>query len=143
MLAGSIASERRTASPRKTCVPGGHANAGDGKRGMATMAITAATTRGIAAGRAPIGLRVTLYAEALALTTDGFAEIAQLGLDDVRDGLTRGVERIADFFADRIHRYAIPQLLAAFRRPPRALAPALAGPPCRAHRGATRGTRDR
>jgi len=105
------------------------------------MAIPAATTRGTAAGRAPSGLRVTLYAEALALTTDGLAKIAQLGLHDVRYGLTRGVERIAEFLANRVHRHAIPQLPTAFRCPARPSPPALAGPPRRAQGGATRGAR--
>jgi hypothetical protein len=48
------------------------------------MAITAAITREIAAVRSPVGLRVTLYAEALALSTNGLPQVAELGLHDIR-----------------------------------------------------------
>src|SRR5215207_9241093 len=115
--AGNSGNERSTASPRKTCVPGVHANAGDGNSAMATMATRAATTRVIAVARTPRGPDVTLYAEAFALTTDRFAEIAELRFHDVGDRLTSGIECVADLLAHRVYRHAIPQLFAALGRP--------------------------
>src|SRR5688572_9769883 len=133
-LCGSNASERSTASPRNTWVPGVHANAGDGNTAIATTAIAAAITRGIAAVRTPVGPRVTLYAEPFALTTNGLPQIAQLRLDDVGHCFPRRVDRVANFLANCIDGNAIPDLPAVPGRPPGATASAFTRPPRRGRR---------
>src|SRR5688500_12440445 len=95
---------------------------------MTTMATRAATTTVVAAGRTPFGPHVTLYAEAFALTTDRFPEIAELRFHHVGDSLASGVERVTDLVAYRVDRHAIPDLLAAFCGPAGAGSPTLSGP---------------
>lgn len=108
MLAGSSGSERSTASPRKTCVPGVHANAGAGNIAMATRAIATGPAIAIAWGRQPVGPRLTLYAEALALTPNCLAQVAKLRLHHIGNRLARRVERVSELFADGLHRHTVP-----------------------------------
>src|SRR5438876_290615 len=84
MLAGSSASERMTASPRKMCVPGVHACA------IAGVSISASSTASaILPAETARGDARTIWSglnpDALTLPTDSFPEIVQLVLDDVVD----------------------------------------------------------
>src|SRR5687768_7761062 len=107
------------------------------------MATAAAVISMTAAARGRSGPSVTLYAEALALTTDGFAEIAELRLHDIGHGFARGIERVAELFADGVDGHAIPDLPAALGRPPRTGPPAFARPAGRRHGAASGSSRQR
>lgn len=108
MPAGSRGSDRSTASPRKTCVPGVHANAGVGNNATTTRAIAMAPATGNAALRQPDGPRVTLYAEPLALASDGFAQISKLRLHHVGHRLARCFHCVSNLLANRVDGNAIP-----------------------------------
>src|SRR3954470_2439183 len=80
IVGGRTASERMTASPRKTCVPGVHA-----------CATAGATIRTRTATRAPAPMRRALHArlasdtKTLALPPNRSAEVLELRLDHVVD----------------------------------------------------------
>src|SRR4051812_14902924 len=78
---GSTASDRMTASPRNTCVPGVHACATAGARTSTSIATPAhAPTR-----RALHVVRLALDAKTLALPPNGTAKVLELRLDRVID----------------------------------------------------------
>ena len=108
MLAGSRGSDRSTASPRNTCVPGVHANAGAGSKAMTTSAIATGAAIAIAWERQPVGPRLTLYAETLALTPDCLAQVAKLRFHHVGNCVARRVERVSELLADGPHRHTVP-----------------------------------
>jgi len=128
MEAGRSVSDRSTASPRKTCVPGVHASAGVGINAMMASAIATEQAIAIARERQPVGPRLTLYAETFALPSDCLAQIAKLGFNNVSNLLARGIERVAELLADGVNRDALPQLAAAPRGPFRAAPPTLVRP---------------
>lgn len=66
-------------------MPGVHANAERGDSAIATNAIATVPNTQNIVERQPVGPRVTLYAEPLALPAYRLAKVPQLGLHDVRD----------------------------------------------------------
>ena len=80
--------------------------------------------------------RLTRASRRSTLPPDCLPQIAKLGLHDVSDLLAGGIESVAELFADRVHRNAVPQLAAALRRPFRSAPSTLVRPPGGAHRGA-------
>src|SRR5690349_20315209 len=84
------------------------------------MTAIAATRSGLTARHQPDRPRLTLYAESFALPPDGFSKVLELRLHHVGHRLARRVQGVADFLTHLVHRHAVPQLAAAFRRPPRA-----------------------
>src|ERR1041385_4258000 len=95
MPGGRNCSDRMTASPRKTCVPGVHACATAG----ATTTRTAASQRllGTRRARRPRrARRAMLHSKPLALSPDGTAEVLELRLDGVVDRLARGADVVGD-----------------------------------------------
>jgi hypothetical protein len=95
---------------------------------MAATAIAAATTKKNENPRSPVGLRLTLDAESLTLTTECLPEIAQLVFDHIGNCLTRRIQRVSDLAAHRVDRHAIPKLATTLRCPACAATSALAGP---------------
>src|SRR4051812_16709087 len=100
---------RSTASPRRTCVPGVHAHAASGSSVSNTTAPTSART-------------AVLEAELLALPPDRPAQVVELGLDEIIDGLARGLEIVAHFFLDLVARDAVPRVDALVPREARTTA---------------------
>src|SRR3954466_7143630 len=110
---GSRSSDRITASPRKTCVPGVHAYAADGSNTSAAPASSTMTAR--SRGRANRCSRFAsrpLDPQPLPLSPQGTTEIAQLGLDHVIDRLLRLAEVVLHVIANLVARNALPQIAA-------------------------------
>src|SRR6185436_1023464 len=88
---GTSASERMTASPRKTCVPGVQACATAGATAMARTTNTA-QRRTL---REPRAFGTALNTETLALAPHGAPEILELRLDDIVDRLAGATQVLA------------------------------------------------
>src|SRR6185437_14300483 len=86
-------SERRTASPRNTCVPGVQACAVPGVRRSSSTASAAAPQM--------------LNAQPPAPATNRFAEILQYPRDSVFDRSLRGLEIITQLLADTVQRHVL------------------------------------
>src|SRR6476646_7565050 len=100
-VGGSSWSERMTASPRKTCVPGVQACATAG-------AITTSTTAsqrhgGTRAARPRRAGRRTSDPKAFALSPNRAAQILELGLHRVIDGLARAPGVLGDVTSEAAH----------------------------------------
>src|SRR5689334_3642825 len=92
---GRTDSERITASPRNTCVPGVHACAIAGV--MASTNTASAVTRRTV--RAPCARGGRLDAKTLALAPNGTPQILELRLDRVVDRILRATEVVGDVVA--------------------------------------------
>src|SRR5689334_20845158 len=103
-----------TASPRKTCVPGVHACATDGARTNTHKPSSA--TRAAVRHRERRGRR-RLDAKALALAPNGTAQILELRLHRVVDGVTRAPDVVAHAIADLVARNRLPRIVSAVCRP--------------------------
>src|SRR5215210_4500898 len=102
-----------TASPRKMCVPGVHACATAGVSSSASKTATAICAADTARVRAR-DMCGDLDPDALALTSDGFAKIGELVLNDIVDRFARRVDVFAHLFDHVVHRYPVDHLLTAF-----------------------------
>src|SRR5690348_16882982 len=124
MAPGNKSSERMTASPRNTCVPGVQAYAAVGSRtstAAARTSINPIEPRRVVAVCARVGGR-GLDAESLPLSTQGATQVVQLLLDHIIDGLLRLSQVVADVIANLVSWYPFPQLgprVACPRRAPR------------------------
>src|SRR4051812_6012995 len=118
---GSRSSDRITASPRKTCVPGVHAYAADGSSTSAAAASSTMTARSRGRGnrcsRCSRCASRPLDPQPLPLSPQGTTEIAQLGLDHVIDRLLRLAEVVPHVIANLVARNALPQLAAGVPSP--------------------------
>src|SRR4051812_31164099 len=85
---GSIGSDRRTASPRYTCVPGVHAYAARGSRTRSRSTVTARPARRSAADRPRHGI-ARLDAQPAALPANRLAQVAKLVLYEAVDPIAR------------------------------------------------------
>src|SRR5690242_12617825 len=90
MWPGSMASERSTASPRNTCVPGVHACAVPGRRAMSRRASALAPT--------------ALDAQPPPTPANRLAKILQLSRDRILDCALGGVEVVAHLITEVIER---------------------------------------
>jgi hypothetical protein len=114
MGTGSCPRERRTASPRKTWVPGVQACAVPGNRTTSTSA-----TASIPPNRASAVSRWRVWSDphTLALVPEDAAQVAQFVLDEAVDAIARCAHRLADVVLDAIHGDAIDELAALFACP--------------------------
>src|SRR3954471_21372449 len=115
---GSRSSDRITASPRKTCVPGVHAYAADGSSTSAAPASSTMTATARARGnRCSRCASRPLDPQPLALSSQGTTEIAQLGLDHVINRFLRLAEVVPHVIANLVARNALPQIAAGVACP--------------------------
>src|SRR5688500_12215062 len=91
MLPGSIVAARKTASPRKTCVPGVHAHAVSGTR-SSNPSLPATTNHGRRTLTNHVRRTGRSDPKLLALTTNRLPKTVELGVHELIDHLARGVE---------------------------------------------------
>src|SRR5512138_635659 len=108
---GNAASDRMTASPRNTCVPGVQACATPG----ATMSVARAMSAQRRSGRLGDRRLVVSDPKPLSLPFDGAPQILQLGLHRIVDCLARMADVIRDLLAQVLA--TLPQVLAAVGSP--------------------------
>src|SRR5688572_3859406 len=115
---GSCGSDRSTASPRYTCVPGVQAYAVSGSRTTSSRAATTRPARRIA-GR-PIQPDRRSDAQAPALAANRFAKVAKLVLNESIDAVARLADRLAHLALDALGRDLVDEPTAMLARPSRA-----------------------
>src|SRR5512143_4337371 len=114
--AGSNTSERMTASPRKTCVPGVQACA---RLGVIATAMIATMRHWTTRPKAGVP-RLASDAKALPLPPNRSAQILELRLHHVVDRLASAAHVVGHAIVDLLVRDRVPEVLSALRRPSRA-----------------------
>lgn len=87
---------------------------------------TSASARHVETRRTPDRLRTPsplLHAKPLPLAPDGPAQVLQLRLNELIDGIARAANVVGDVLANLVSRNPIPRFLAALGRPTRASDP--------------------